>query len=146
MERKNKAIKYFRGDNNCAQSVLIAFSDITGLNDSTAVKVASGFGGGIGKTQEICGALSGAVMVIGYKYYDVKNPSESKNFINNKIQTLLKEFESIYGSIKCRDLTGLDFSTEEGNKKKHEDNISEVKCEKYIADVCDLLEKLVVSD
>ncbi|MBN1633120.1 MAG: C_GCAxxG_C_C family protein [Ignavibacteria bacterium] len=144
MERKNKAIKLFRGDNNCAQSVLIAFSDITGLNDSAAAKIAAGFGGGIGKMQEVCGALSGAVMVIGYKYYDEKNPTESKNFINKQIQTLLKKFESVYGSIRCRDLTELDFSTEEGMKKKHEENISGVKCEKYIADVCDLLEKLVV--
>ena len=89
MDKKNKAIELFRGDYNCAQSVLIAFSDITGITDLTAGKIASGFGGGIGKTQEICGALSGAVMVIGYKYYDEKNPSESKNFINKQIQTLL---------------------------------------------------------
>lgn len=144
MDRKTKATEYFRGDYNCAQSIITTFADITGLSVSDGRKIAAGLGGGIGKTQRICGALTGAVMVISSKYYDENNPSGSKKMIYEKVSEFLNEFKKINNSTKCIELIGVDFSTDEGNKKAHEENLFVLKCEKYISDVCDLLERRVI--
>jgi C_GCAxxG_C_C family probable redox protein len=146
MNKKNKAIELFRRDYNCSQSVLTVFSDVTGINEADSKKIASGFGGGIGRTQRICGALTGAVMVIGCKYHNDSDPLASKKNVYKKAQDFLNEFKKINEHISCYNLTGVDFSTEEGMKKAHDEKIFEIKCEKYVADVIELLERLVVSD
>ena len=67
MDRSNLAIEYFNQGYNCAQSVVLAFSDVLSESDKNAiVKVSSSFGGGIGRLREVCGAFSGACMVAGY--------------------------------------------------------------------------------
>lgn len=146
MDKKNKAIELFRKDYNCAQSVFTVFSEITGITEKDSKKIASGFGGGIGGTQRICGALTGAVMVIGCKYHNDSDPLVSKKNIYKKVQDFLNEFKKINMHISCYNLTGVDFSTEEGKKKAHDENIFELKCQKYVADAIELLERLVVSD
>ncbi len=143
MDRTSKAIGFFRGNCNCAQSILTAFADVTGFSEADSKKIAAGFGGGIGKTQRICGALTGAVMIIGSVFYEEKYPSESKRIVYDEIREFLKDFEKINNSTKCIELIGVDFSTEEGNKKAQEENLHELKCEKYIADVCRILEEII---
>lgn len=144
MRKRLAAIEFFRSEYNCAQSVLTAFKDVTGLNAAESRKIACGFGGGIGMTQEICGALTGAVMVIGSKYYDENNISESKKLVYEKIRGFLNEFKRLNTSTKCIELTGINFSTDEGMQKAHDENIFEIKCEKYVGEVCDLLEELLI--
>ncbi|NTU86942.1 MAG: C_GCAxxG_C_C family protein, partial [Chlorobiaceae bacterium] len=65
MTRSERAVSIFSEGYNCAQSVLFSFSDDLGIAGDTALKIASGFGGGIGRMQEVCGAVTGGVMVIG---------------------------------------------------------------------------------
>lgn len=143
MDRKLKALELFRGDCNCAQSIFTAFGDVTGISGSGSKKIAAGFGGGIGKTQNICGALTGAVMVISSVFYNENYPSESKKIVYDEVREFLKDFRKINGSTKCLELIGVDFSTEEGNNKAREENLYELKCEKYIADVCRMLEEII---
>ena len=75
-ERGQKAYDYFMQGYNCAQAVLLAFSDLTGLDEKTAALVASGFGAGIGKTRNVCGTVTGMIMaadlINGYE-----NPKDS---------------------------------------------------------------------
>ena len=76
---EEKAIKLFKEGYNCAQSVFLAFNDVMGLDEKTALKLSSSFGGGIARLREVCGAVSGMCMVLGVLYgYDSPTDMESK--------------------------------------------------------------------
>ena len=93
---------------NCSQAVLAAFEDEIGLDLETCLKIASSFGGGMGRLREVCGAVSGMFMVAGliYGYTDPKDYS-AKTEHYKRIQELAKQFEEQNGSIVCRELLGL---------------------------------------
>ena len=104
MERIEKAAQSFLGGYNCAQSVAIAFADKLGMDEKTAAKIASGFGGGFGRQREVCGAVSGMVMVASYLYgYDAPD-QEQQAECYQLIQTLCGKFKEQNGSIICRDI------------------------------------------
>ena len=99
------AENYFREGYNCAQSVLMAFSDVTGLEDETAARLASSFGGGFGRMREICGAVSGAGMVLGIvKGYADPTNHEAKKAHYALVQEFARRFREKNGSIICREL------------------------------------------
>lgn len=106
MDHKELAAELFLSDSNCAQAVLEAFGDVTGLEKSFAAKLASSFGGGMGRMREVCGAVSGMLMVAGLLYsYD--DPGE--NDVNKKthyqlVQNLAGQFREKIGSIICREI------------------------------------------
>ncbi len=93
---------------NCSQAVLAAFEDEIGLDLETCLKIASSFGGGMGRLREVCGAVSGMFMVAGlkYGYTDPKDHMEKTEHYK-RIQQLAKQFEEANGSIVCRELLGL---------------------------------------
>ena len=105
MDHRELAAELFLSDSNCAQAVLEAFGDVTGLEKSLAAKLASSFGG-MGRMREVCGAVSGMLMVVGLLYgYD--DPGE--NDVNKKahyrlVQTLAGQFREEIGSIICREI------------------------------------------
>ena len=104
MDRISLANAYHDKGFNCCQSVFAAFGDLTGLDETTALKVAGGFGGGV-KVGEICGAASGAVMVIGMLYPHVTdNNMEEKKLVGEVTVEFLKRFEARFGHLPCRDL------------------------------------------
>lgn len=95
----------FRRGCNCAQSVLLAFSDITGLEEETALRLSSSFGGGLGRLREVCGAVSGAAMVLGLvKGYSAPDDREAKKAHYRLIQDFADRFRQYNGSIICREL------------------------------------------
>ena len=106
MDHRELAAELFLSDSNCAQAVLEAFGDVTRLEKSLAAKLASSFGGGMGRMREVCGAVSGMLMVAGLLYgYD--DPGE--NDVNKKahyrlVQTLAGQFREEIGSIICREI------------------------------------------
>ena len=90
---------------NCAQAVLCAFDDVTHLPMETAAKIASGFGGGIGRMREVCGAVSGAVMVLDMVGgYDDPKASTEKTSHYARIQEFARRYREETGSIICREL------------------------------------------
>ena len=104
MDRKEKAAQYFLGGYNCAQSVAMAFADKLGMEEKQAAKIASGFGGGFGRLREVCGAVSGMVMVASYLYgYDSPDQEQQKACYET-IQALAGAFQEQVGSIICRDI------------------------------------------
>jgi C_GCAxxG_C_C family probable redox protein len=143
MTKKEKVIGVFHNDLNCAQSVLSVYGNEYGIDEKSAKAIAVGFGSGIGKTQQICGALTGAVMVLGAKYFDEDNAAESKEKVYTKTRELLDSFREKNGDCNCRNLLGIDISTEEGQKLAHEKDVFNLKCKKYLSDVCDNLDKLL---
>lgn len=103
-----KARELFEKGYNCSQSVFAAFCDETGLDTKTAVKIASSFGGGMGRLREVCGAVTGMFMVLGMKYgYTDPFDKKAKTEHYKLIQALAKQFEKENGSIICRELLGI---------------------------------------
>lgn len=109
MDHKEYAMQLFRNGYNCSQAVAGAFTDVIGLDFDTTVKLASSFGGGFGRMREVCGAVSGMMIVIGLceGYSDPKDTAAKKAHYE-KVQKLAGEFRNINGSIICRELLGLD--------------------------------------
>lgn len=106
MDHSIYAAELFLEGYNCAQAITVAFSDVTGLERDFSAQMASSFGGGMGRMREVCGAVSGMLMVAGLLYgYD--NPGEKD--VNKKehyqlVQYLAGQFRDEVGSIVCREI------------------------------------------
>lgn len=105
MEHGMKAAELFLGGYNCAQSVAVAFCDVTGLEEKTAARMVSAFGGGMGRLREVCGAVSGMFFVLSFLYgYDSPGDDESKKKLYTEVQELAAKFRETCGSIICREI------------------------------------------
>lgn len=93
-----KAVALFATGLNCAQSVYCAFAEELGMDAETAAKVSSGLGGGVGRLREVCGAVTGATLVLGMKY------GPDKAAVYEKVQEFAAVFRKEMGSIVCREL------------------------------------------
>jgi len=104
-EREAAARGYFKQGYNCCQSVLLAFQDIMGLPEETVAALGSGFGGGMGRMREVCGAVSAMVMLSG-RISPASDPSNHSERSANYalVQKLAGEFKDENGSIICREL------------------------------------------
>ncbi len=105
MDHGAKAEELFRQGYNCAQAVAVAFCDVTGLEPDFAARMASSFGGGLGRQREVCGAVSGMLMAAGLLYgYDTPGDENAKRAHYIRVQALCAEFRAQAGSIVCRDI------------------------------------------
>ena len=140
MSKAEKAIEFFE-TYNCAQSVLAAYAEDHDLEKDSALQAAVGFGGGMGRLQETCGAVSGAIIVLGLSSRFREGDGRDKiNAVYPKVQRFLNEFSKTYGTTKCRELLGCDLLSEEGQKFFKENNLRE-NCRTYIRFCCELLDK-----
>ena len=99
------AAELFLKGYNCAQSVMVAFCDVTGLEEDFAARMASSFGGGMGRMREVCGAVSGMLMVAGLLYgYETPGDDISKKELYTIVQELSRQFREEVGSIVCREI------------------------------------------
>ena len=105
MDRGTKAAELFLNGYNCAQAVAVAFSDLTGLDEILSARLASSFGGGMGRMREVCGAVSGMLMVAGILYgYDTPGDDIAKKAHYTLVQELAGQFRERNGSIVCREI------------------------------------------
>ena len=105
MDHSTYAAELFCKDYNCAQAIMVAFCDVTGLDKDTAARMSSSFGGGMGRMREVCGAVSGMLMVAGYLYgYDTPGDDAAKKAHYQLVQELAGKFREKMGSIICREL------------------------------------------
>lgn len=99
------AAELFVGGYNCAQAVVVAFCDVTGLEKDFAARFASSFGGGMGRMREVCGAVSGMLMVLGLLYgYETPGDDAAKKALYTQVQALAARFREECGSIVCREI------------------------------------------
>lgn len=111
MSHSEKAVALFKSGYNCAQAVFVAFSDVTGLDEKTALMLSSSFGGGMGRMREVCGAVSGMFMVAGQLYgYASPTDNDTKKEHYALIQRMAAKFREKNGSIICRELLGTNDS------------------------------------
>ena len=105
MDHGMKAEELFLQGYNCAQAVVVAFCDVTGLDADFSARMASSFGGGMGRMREVCGAVSGMLMVAGLLYgYETPGDDISKKEHYTRVQLLAGRFREQVGSIVCREI------------------------------------------
>lgn len=139
--KQNTAQESFNSGFNCAQSVLKAFSSELGMNEIQAIIMASGFGAGMGRLQKTCGAVTGAVMVIGLSNNLSIQLAENRNDLTiQMIQDFEDQFIKRHGSTQCKELIKCDLNTKEGQKKFREQNIKENVCGSCIQTAVSILE------
>lgn len=112
MDHIKEAADNFMKGYNCAQSVLLAFTDVTGLDEHTSVLIGSSLGAGISGAREVCGAVNAAAIVLGLcKGYDVPGDINVKRAHYAKVTEMLDEFRAAYDTVVCRELlAGLKIS------------------------------------
>lgn len=139
MDKKTEAIKTFNDNKNCAQSVIGTYAQEFNLDKNIAYSMSSAFGGGMGHSNGVCGALSGGLMALSLKC-DVHQVDKEKTYAFTR--QLMDEFVKRNGSRDCEKLIGVDLKTEEGKMKFKNENIKKNVCEKCIKDVIDIIEGL----
>ena len=140
--KSNVATEKFISGYNCAQAVLWSFSQELGFDAESALKIACGFGAGMGRRQEVCGAVTGGIMVLGLKY----GRGEGQDRVATegtyaKTQELIRRFEDKHGTCNCRQLLGgCDISTEAGRAIFKETDLQNRTCKACVQTVVAILE------
>lgn len=107
-ERVARAVEYFMAGYGCSQSVVAAFSDLYGLDETMARRIAAGFGGGVGRMRMMCGAVSGLVMLVGLDCGQSEGSDrEGKSACYKVVQELLAQSQTENGSLICAEILGL---------------------------------------
>ncbi|TKJ23516.1 MAG: hypothetical protein CEE43_02335 [Promethearchaeota archaeon Loki_b32] len=144
MSKIEEAVSYFNGNCNCAQSVLISYSTQYGLNRDIALKISTGFGGGMARFGRTCGAVTGAYMVIGLKYgMGIDENLEAKEKTYQVIREFTERFQENNGSVVCKELLGCDINTSEGKDYFDKHEFLEKKCLQYVKNSAEILEELL---
>ncbi|MBN1294184.1 MAG: C_GCAxxG_C_C family protein [Candidatus Latescibacteria bacterium] len=144
MSKADDAVSMFNDGFSCSQSVFSTFAEDLGLDRDTALKIAAGFGGGMGRMGEVCGALSGAFMAIGLKYGSVeKGETDAKKQTYNLVHKAAEEFKSRHGCIHCNDLLGIDIGDYLQHQKAKMAGLFSTKCPNFVSDAADIVEKLM---
>ena len=142
MNKVQEAVSVFQSGFNCSQAIVRTYGPEYGLSALDALKVSCGFGGGM-RRGGTCGAVTGALMVLGLRYgpKDVSDTS-AKNNVYSRVTEFCRRYESRCGYINCRDLLGCDISTEEGMKKARKNNLFKTVCPRMVETAAEILEEM----
>lgn len=143
MTHSERALALFHSGANCAQAVFSAYSDKTGLAEDFALRLSAPFGGGIGRLREVCGAVSGMLMVAGLLMADSDISDNDKKMQNYAMtRELVEEFKSRHGSIICRELLGsLADSSSPKPTPRTDSFYKERPCDAFVSSAAEILEK-----
>jgi C_GCAxxG_C_C family probable redox protein len=146
--RTEIAVSKFSEGYNCAQSVFYSYCDALNFDKNTALKMACGFGAGMGRKGEVCGAVTGGIMVIGAKYgRGEKDAPTAKELTYKKTRELMDRFEKKHGTFICRKLLhGCELATEEGRKRFKDNDLSNAICRPCVQSVVEILESIMELD
>ena len=142
MTKADDAAALFNQGFNCTQAVLSVFAEGFGLDKDTAHRIAQGFGAGVSRTDDKCGAVSGAIMVLGLRYGGIRaDDSDAKEKTYAMVADFLQRFKRLHGSIECTDLIGYNLS----DPRQHAEakKIVPVRCPMFVSDAVTLLESVM---
>lgn len=143
MNYKGKAGDYFSQKLHCSQAVLAAFADDCGISEEQALKLGSCFGSGMRKG-EVCGAVTGALMVLGLLYGQKKPEDLAGRQSSNEVNDLMMDrFKEKCGSYLCNDLLGCDISTKEGVQFCMDNKLFTEFCPKMVAAAVEVVEEII---
>ena len=135
------AIERFNGRYSCSQSVFSAFAPRYGLSDETALKIASPFGGGMARQGHVCGAVSGALMVLGLARGSAD--PQDKETIYQLSQEFMARFEALHTSMLCRELIGYDLSVPEQARAARDTGVTGQRCPAFVRSAAEILVELL---
>ncbi len=137
---QKKAVALHTGGSGCTQAVFCAFADVIGFDFATAHRFATGLGGGMGRCQLVCGAITGGILALGAAFGNNSGADlDAKELSYAKASVLVKTVEKEYGCNDCQNLLGIDISTEEGRARVKEEGLADEVCDKLIARVVELV-------
>jgi len=143
-EKTEKAKELFKQGYNCSQAVLGVFCEELGLDFDTAMKIASSFGGGMGRMREVCGTVSGMFMAAGLAFASSGDSASAKGEHYKRIQELAKRFKDINGSIICRELLqGVESSTSPVPSERTETYYKKRPCVELVGDSVKIFEEFL---
>lgn len=145
MKRSEIGVAKFSEGYNCAQAVLFSFCDELNLDNDTALRIACGFGAGMGRKEEVCGAVSGGIMAIGLKYGRGEGEEQTATDLTyQKTRELMNGIAEEHGAYICRQLlNGCELTTPEGQKEFKEKDLRNKVCNPCIASVIQIVETII---
>lgn len=140
----DRSVSLFQQGFTCSQAILAAFSTRYGLDEATALKVSCAYGGGIARSGDTCGAVSGALMVIGLAHGKAAPGDEAaKERTYALTRELWKRFRTRQGSLLCKELIGVDIGTPEGHRSALESGVFREKCPVFVRCAAEILGDLL---
>jgi C_GCAxxG_C_C family probable redox protein len=145
MTKSEQAVSKFLEGYNCAQSVFYSFCDDLRFEKNNALKIACGFGAGMGRKEEVCGAVSGGILVISAKYGRIeKDDRPAQEMTYKKTRELMDNFAKKHGTYICRQLlNGCELTTEEGQTSFKENDMLNKTCVPCVRSVVEILEDIM---
>ena len=144
MNHKEKAVNYFSQKLHCSQSVLASFADECGITEEEALRLGSCFGGGMRKGQ-VCGAVTGSLMVLGLLYGQKSVSDIEGQQLSNKVNDLMMDrFKKKCGSYICNDLLGCDITSEEGHQFCMDNKLFTELCPKMVTAAVEVVEEIIL--
>jgi len=142
MNKVDTAVELFRSGLNCSQAMLTVFGEPHGLDSTTASKLGRPLGGGMGRLARTCGALTGAMLILGLSV-EREEEKESRTATAHAVQELMRRFEARHGTSECRVLLGADMTTGDGMNKIQEEKLISTVCPTFVRDAAQILEELL---
>ena len=141
------AVGHFAGGYLCSQAILMAFASRVGIEPGTAARIAASFGGGMARMGLTCGAVTGAMMVIGLKSgHETPTQEFKKEKTYELVRDFMEEFQKRNGTVSCRELLGVDLNTPQGLEKAAKEGMFETLCPKFVRDAAEVLEKVLADE
>lgn len=141
-QKQEMAVELFRQKYNCAQAVLLAFCEDYGMPKEMAMRVACGLGGGF-RTGEICGAVAGAVLVVGLKTGNATNDDNAaKHTCGEETRAFINEFRRRHGAVACRDILKRDPTAEGWMGSSEQKEQRRTTCTDKVASAAGILEEM----
>lgn len=134
------ALELFKNGYNCSQSICAAFGPEAGLSRELGLAVAAPLGAGLGRSGEVCGAITGALLVLGARHWrDDLEVNEAKERVYGRVQKLLRAFKAAHGTLICRELVGQGLRTPEELAAANEKGVFQRTCAPIVHEVAQLL-------
>ncbi len=143
MTKKSDALRTFDNGFNCSQAVFSAYAESLGLSRQDALRVAASFGGGIGRSGNTCGVVTGALMALGLRYGATEPDQQAKERMYAIAQEFMARFTARHGSVICRELVQADISTPEGRQAMRERNTHASVCSGLVEDAVAILDEML---
>ena len=143
MDRSNDAVATMLAGYNCAQSVLSACGPALGVDRETCLRLTAAMGGGLARSGEACGAVTGALMVLGLARAGAAPTPEAKELAYGPASDFLARWNERHGSLLCRDLAGCDVSTPEGLAAFRERHVHDTTCAELVREAVTLVDAVL---
>lgn len=141
MQKNERALDLFSKSYSCAQAVLIAFANEVGIDEQTAFKIGAGLGGGVGRTQNICGAINAGAIILGLKFGNyAPEDVDSKNRLGELVGRYVADCKKELGYETCLELLKVDINNEQIKQFAKETGLLDRVCNNAVVTASNILE------